>query len=309
LRPADFEKDIKISDEDVQKYYDAHKAELKTEEKRKVEFINLALSAEQKKLTGKERIEALQKLSDRANDLTQALLEKGADFKTVAAKFQLIVQQTEEFTLGAPDPKLNVDPQLGGAAFKLSMQEPNSDPIQVADGFYILHLTGVVEARPLRIEEAKPKIVEAIKSSRARELMSTKGAEIVHQLREAKKSGQPLDAAIQKSGVKIEQVPPFSLLDEASPGRENEAKKESPELMAIKDAVAYMNLGDISDFFPSEEGGLIAILERREASAAANNAEKKAAFENRLLNNKRQIVFYEWLRDRQRAANVQFAKG
>jgi peptidyl-prolyl cis-trans isomerase D len=309
LRPADFEKDIKISDEDVQKYYDAHKAELKTEEKRKVEFINLAMSEEQKKLTGKERIEALQKLSDRANDLTQALLEKGADFQTVAAKFQLIVQQTGEFTRGAPDPKLNVDPQLGGAAFKLSMQEPNSDPIQVADGFYILHLTGVVEARPLRIEEAKPKIVEAIKSSRARELMSTKGAEIVHQLREAKKSGQPLDAAIQKSGVKIEQVPPFSLLDEASPGRENEAKKESPELMAIKDAVAYMNLGDISDFFPSEEGGLIAILERREASAAANNAEKKAAFENRLLNNKRQIVFYEWLRDRQRAANVQFVKG
>jgi len=44
LRPADFEKDIKITDEDVQKYYDAHKAELKTEEKRKVEFISLALS-------------------------------------------------------------------------------------------------------------------------------------------------------------------------------------------------------------------------------------------------------------------------
>jgi peptidyl-prolyl cis-trans isomerase D len=307
LRPADFEKDIKITDEDVQKYYEAHKGELKTEEKRKVEFVSLALSEEQKKLTGKERIEALQKLSDRANDLTQALLEKGADFKAVAAKFQLTVQQTAEFTLAAPDPKLNVDPQLGAAAFKLTPQEPNSDPIQVADGFYILHFAGVIEARPLSIEEAKPKIVETIKNSRARELMSTKGAEIVHQLREATKSGQPLDAAIQKSGVKIEKVPPFSLLEETPPGGE-EAKKESPELMAIKDAVAYMNPGGISDFFPSEEGGLIAILEKREASAAANNTEKKAAFENRLLNNKRQIVFYEWLRDRQRAANVQFAK-
>ena len=309
LRPADFEKDIKIADEDVQKYYDAHKAELKTEEKRKVEFISLALSEEQKKLTGKERIEALQKLSDRANDLTQALLERGADFEAVAAKFQLTVQQTGEFTAAAPDPKLNVDPQLGVVVFKLSPQEPNSDPIQVADGFYILHLTGVVEARPLSIEEAKPKIAEAIKSSRARELMSTKGAEIVHQLREAKKSGQPLDAAIQKSSAKIEKVPPFSLLEETPPSRENEAKKESPELMGIKDAVAYMNPGDISDFLPSEEGGLIAILEKREASATANNTEKKAVFENRLLNNKRQIVFYEWMRDRQRAANAQFVKG
>jgi peptidyl-prolyl cis-trans isomerase D len=198
---------------------------------------------------------------------------------------------------------------LGGAAFKLSQQEPNSDPIQVADGFYILHLAAVVEARPINIEEAKPKIVEAIKNSRARELMSTKGAEVAHRLREAKKSGQPLDAAIQKSGVKVEKVPAFSLLEETPPGGEKEAKKESAELMAIKNAVAYMNPGDISEFFPSEEGGLIAILEKREASVAANNTEKKAAFENRLLNNKRQIVFYEWLRERQRAANVQFAKG
>jgi peptidyl-prolyl cis-trans isomerase D len=309
LRPADFEKDIKITDEDVQKYYEAHKADLKTEEKRKVDFISLTLSEEQKKLTGKERIEALQKLSDRANDLTQALLEKGADFKAVAAKFQLTVEQTGEFTLAAPDPKLNVDPQLGGAAFKLSQQESNSDPIQVADGFYILHLAGIAEARPLSIEEAKPKIVEAITNSRARELMSTKGAETVHQLREATKSGQPLEAAIQKSGVKIEKVPPFTLLDETPPGGKKEAKKESPELTAIKNAVAYMNPGEISDFFPSKEGGLIAILEKRQPSADANDIAKKAAFENRLLNNKRQIVFYEWLRDRQRDANVQFAKG
>src|SRR5262245_13920856 len=33
FRSADFDKDIKINDEDVQKYYDAHKAELKTDEK------------------------------------------------------------------------------------------------------------------------------------------------------------------------------------------------------------------------------------------------------------------------------------
>src|SRR4029078_9635179 len=66
FRPADFDKDIKINDEDVQKYYDAHKAELKTDEKRKVEFVQLTLSEEEKKLSGKERIEALQKLADRA---------------------------------------------------------------------------------------------------------------------------------------------------------------------------------------------------------------------------------------------------
>src|SRR6266536_2092112 len=309
LRPADFDKEIKITDDDVQKYYETHKAELKSEEKRKVEFVSLALSDEQKKLTGKERIEPLQKLSDRANDFTQALLEKSADFKDAAGKFQLPVQVTGEFTATTPDPKLNVDPQLGAVAFKLSAQEPNSDPIQVTDGFYIMHLAGIVEARPLTIEEAKPKIVDAIKRSRTRELMSTKGAEIVQQLREATRSGQPLEAAIQKAGVPVEKVPPFTLFDESTEAKDKELKKEKADLMAIKNAVAYLNSGEISEFLPAADTGLIAVLEKRERSADANDREKKAAFEKRLLGSKERIVFYEWLRERQQAANVQFAKG
>jgi len=324
---ADFDKDIVVNDEDVQKYYDAHKTELKTEEKRKVQFVNLGLTEAQKKLTGKERIEGLQQLSDRATDFTQALLEKGADFKQAVEKFQLSVRETGEFTAAAPDPQLKVDAQLGVAAFKLSTQEPNSDPIQVADGFYILHLTGITEARPLTVEEAKPKIVDALKKSRARELMSTKGAEFVQQLREATKSGQLLEAAIQKAGAKPEKLPPFSLMEEettksqgketdqgkepknVSPSQGKESKNEPPDLAAIKEAVAFLNPGEISDFSPSGNDGFIGVLEKREPSADADAGEKKAAFEKRLLDNKQRVVFFEWLRDRQQAAGLQFSKG
>jgi len=174
----------------------------------------------------------------------------------------------------------------------------------------MLHLMGIVEARPLTIEEAKPKIVEAIKSSRARELMSTKGAELVQQLREATKAGQPFDAVIQKAGVNVEKLPPFSLLDETTEAQLKEGKQESPpELFAVKNTVAYLKSGEISDFFPSGEMGLIAILEKREPSPDSGDPAKKAAFRERLLNNRRQIVFYEWLRDRQQAAGAQFARG
>ena len=371
FQSADFEKGITVSDEDVQKYYDAHKSELKTDEKRKVEFVHLGLTEEpqeypnlpgplqpayssifidrfiqsligtysvtplssggdmtaerqneQKPLTGTERIEALQKLADRATDFTQALLEKGADFKQAAEKFQLPVHETSEFTAATPDPQLKVNAQIGAAAFKLSAQDPNSDPIQVADGFYILHLTGVTAARPLNMEEAKPKIVDALKKSKARELISTKGAEMVNQLREATKSGQPLEAAIQKAGAKPEKLPPFSLIDEEKPQSEGneqnqsdeqnqskEQKNESPELTAIKDAVAFLNSGEISDFLPSGESGVIAILEKREPLADANTSEKKAAFEKKLLDTAQRVVFFEWLRDRQQAAGLEFRKG
>ncbi len=308
LRPEDFAQQITISDEDVQKYFETHKAELKSEEKRKVDFVTLTLTDDQKKLAGKERIEVLQELSDRATDFTQALLEKSADFKNVAEKFHVPVRTTAEFTATTPDSQLNVDPQLGAAAFKLSVQEPNSDPIQVADGFYILHLAGIVEARPLSIEEAKPKIVETIKRSRARELISTKGAEIAQQLRQATKSGQALEAAAQQAGVKVEKLQPFSVLEEATEAQENKPKEESPEMLTIKNAVAYLNPGDVTDFLPAGDSGLIAVLEKREPSPDATNREKKAEFEKRLLNNKRKIVFWEWLHERQQAAGVQFAK-
>ncbi len=311
FQSADFNNGITVSDEDVQKYYDAHKAELKTDEKRKVQFVQLGLTEEQKKLTGKERIDVLQKLSDGATEFTQALLDKGADFKQAAEKFQLPVQETGEFTAAAPDPQLKTDPQLSAAAFKLSVQEPNSDPVQVADGFYLLHLTGVTEARPLTLEEAKPKIVDALKKSRSRELMSTKGAEAVNQLREATKSGQPLGAAIQKTAAKPEKIPPFSLIDEEKTKAEGKEPKkdEPPDLPAIKDAVAFLNAGEISDFSPSGENGFIVVLEKREPSADANAAEKKAAFEKTLLDNKQRIVLYEWLHERQQAAGLQSSKG
>jgi len=310
FQSGDFDKDIKISDEDVQKYYDAHKAEQKTEEKRKVEFVQLTLNEEEKKLKGKERIEALQKLADRATDFTQALLEKGANFKQAAAKFQLPMHETGEFTGAEPDPQLKANPQLSAAAFKLSEQEPHSDAIQVPDGFYILHLTGKTEARPLTAEEAKPKIVDALKKTRARELMSTKGTELVKQLREAKKAGQPLEAVIQKAGVKPEKLAAFSLADEESEKSESaEPKQQSPELLTIKNSVAFLSAGDVTEYVSPGTDGLIAILDKREPLEGADAGEKKAAFEKRILENKERIVLVEWLHDRQQAAGLEFKKG
>src|SRR2546423_6574321 len=310
FRPADFEKDVKINDEDIQKYYDAHKAQLKTEEKRKVEFVQLTLTEDEKKLTGKERIEALQKLADRATDFTQALLEKGTDFKQAAAKSQLAVHETGEFSAAEPDPQLKVDPKVGAAAFKLSVQEPNSDPVQVADGFFILHLTGRTETQPLTLEQAKPNIVDALKKARSRELMSTKGAELVQQLREAKTTGQPLETAIQKAGAKPEKLPAFSLIEEEQQKPDpKERKNQPPELLAVKNAVELLNPGDVSDFVPFGTEGIIAILEKREPFADANAGEKKVAYEKRVLENKERIVLVEWLHDRQQTAGLEFKKG
>jgi hypothetical protein len=304
LRATDFAKDVKLTDDDVRKYYDAHKSEFKTEEKRKIEFVRFALTDEQKKLTGKERIDALQKLSDRAEDFTQALLEKGADFHQVAAKFQVPLQTTGEFSAGSPDEKFKSTPKLSGVAFQLTKQEPNSDVVEEGSDYYILHLAGVVDSRPLTFEEAKPKIVDTLKSQRERELLSSEGAKVVQGLREALKTGAPLARACEQAGVKAEKLEPFTIADDE--GSADKAKAQTPDLMSIKSAVSQIQPGEVTDFVPSQEGGIIAILEKRDPPDPATYQAKKAAFDERYLRNKRGIVFYEWLHDRQRIA---IAKG
>ncbi len=307
LRTADFAKDIKVTDDDIAKYFETHKNALKTDEKRKVEFVGLFLNEAQKKLAGKERVEALQKLADRANDLTQALSEKSADFHQAAGKFQLPVEVTGEFTAPTPDPKLK-DPQLGTVAFQLTTEEPNSEPVQTPDGFYVLHLVGIVKERPLTLEEAKPKIVDAIKTSRARELLSNNGAKAAHDLRESLKAKDPLSLACQKANVKAEKVPPFTLMDDVDPTNPNKSKDTPPDFLAVRNALAGLQPGDVSEFFPSEDGGRIAVLEKREPPDEAKYRENKATFDERILSNKKEIVFYEWLRERQREAGLVTAK-
>jgi peptidyl-prolyl cis-trans isomerase D len=304
LSKDDLQKDIKISDEEIAKYYEAQKAQLKNEEKRRVEFVTFELTEAEKKLKGKERIDALQKLANRANDLSQALLAKDANFGELANKFSVPVSATGDFSAATPDPKLAVNPQLAQYAFVLTQQEPTSDPIQGPDGFFILHLLAVTEAKPLSLEEARPKIVESLKAERLRELLSTKGAEVARQLREAR--GKPLEQAAQQAGLKLERVPAFSFVETPAPKTETdkEPKKDTPDLRAIKNAVAELSPGEVSELVPTENGGLIAVLEKRDPVDPAAYAQAKTTFEAPFLQRKQTIAFFEWLRERRREAGV-----
>jgi peptidyl-prolyl cis-trans isomerase D len=307
---ADFAKEVKVSDDDIKKYFEAHKSELKTEEKRKIEFVKLNLTEEQKKLKDKERIDALQKLADRANDVSQALLEKGADFRQVAAKFQLPVDSTGEFTMSEPDPKVKDNPQLSQIGFKLSKEEPTSDPMQLSDGFVIVHLTGVVDARPLTLDEAEPKIVDQIKNQRSREMAAAKGRQGAETLRNGLKNGQPLQFTLEQAGgLKAEKIPPFAIADdEDEKNPPDKAKTESMDLMMIKNVSSQLQPGEVSDFVPWIDGGFIVLMEKREPADPAKYQETKVKLEKTFLDSAREYTFLSWLNERRRAIGFEFAK-
>jgi hypothetical protein len=315
FREQDFEKDLKITDEEIAKYFEAHKAELKTEEKRTIEFVAFAFGDAEKKLTGKERIDALQKLANRANDFVAAAMDKGAKFGDVAAKFNVPVTATGEFTTAKPDPKLPANTQVGQYAFQLKPEEPVSDAIQGPEGFYVVHLLGMTPSRPLTLDEAKPKITETLTKEHLKQAVAARAADVVRTIREATKVGTPLDKALAQMGLQAERVPPFSIIENPpaptpapSPGQKPEEKKpDVPDLPAIKSAVRDLSPGDASDFVSTPTGGLVVVLESRESGDPAGFAKAKEAFEKNYLQSKRMVVFDEWLHDRRRAAGLQEA--
>jgi hypothetical protein len=312
LREEDFQKDVKITDDEIAKYYEAHKATLKSEEKRKVEFVTFALTDAEKKLSGKDRIDPLQKVADKANDFTQALLEKDANFGAVAAKFQTPVVVTDEFTAVTPDPKAVAVPQISQYAFQLTQQAPFSDPIQGPDGFYVVHLLGITESHPLTLDEAKPKMVETMKTERLRDVISKKGAEVTQRIRAALKAKTPVEAAVQQSGLKLERIPEFALMEAPTPKpavEKKEPKNETPDLPTIRSVVAPLEPGQVSDFTPIAQGGLITVLEKRAPADPAGFATAKTTFETRYLTQRRGAAFVEWMRERRREAGVVVSTG
>jgi hypothetical protein len=304
-------KNLEIPDDEISKYYEAHKAELKSDEKRQVKFVQFGMTEEQKKLTGKPRVEALQKLADKANDFTDALQVKGADFDQAAAKFETTPKTSTEFTQAKPDPSLGSAAQLSAAAFALTNEAPNSDAVQTPEGFTILHLLKVENSHPLTAEEAKPKILEMMKKQGAQQQLATKGHEVTQKLREDLQNGKTFEQAVTDAGLKAEKVPPFALIDnfpDEKPAASPEPKKEILDEQFIKQAASSLKPGEVGDYSPTPSGGLVVFLEKREELGPAQFEKARATLEERVLTNKGIVVFYEWLRERRHVAGIQDAK-
>jgi len=292
---ADFAAAVQPKDDEIKKYFEDHKNTLKTSETRVVRYVRMELNEKEKELKGKDRVAALQKQSERAEKFGQALLEKG-DFNSIAKANDLKVGVTLEFAEAQPCPEFAEVTQATAQAFRLTEKEPNSDAIQTETGFYMLHLDKVTPSRPLTFEEAKPKIVAAIKDERGHNALVSKGNETRAKVQVALKAGKSFADAAREAGQKVELVPPFSLAD-----------LESEQGAAAEIAEKAVELGerDLSDFVPTNTGGYILHMDKREPVDNSKFKKELDAQLASLRNRKRYAAFVQWMQLCRKAADVQ----
>jgi peptidyl-prolyl cis-trans isomerase D len=286
FKKADFESSIKVSDEDVKKYYDQHKDAILSPEKRKVQVVSFLLNDEQKKLPDDQKLAAKRPLAEQADAFAQAALQNPAVFDQLAREKGVAIQETQPFTLEQPDKLLAQEPALAHQAFNLTTENPVGDVLEGNYGFYIIKLTNVEPSRPLTLEEAKDRVLAELKDEKVRAAIQAKAKEVREKIDAEMQKGKDFVQAAETAGYQPELPAPFAL---ANPGNALQ--------LARTMAIANVELDDnqTSKLLDDPDGGLIIHMIKKEPIDEAKYEEYKKAEYAQQNNRYESIVVREWL--------------
>jgi foldase protein PrsA len=173
------EPQVKISEDDIKKYYDEHKASYDTEEEVRASHILVK--------TQEEADAVLKELKD------------GKDFATVAKEKSTDTGSKENggdlnfFKHG------DMVPEFSDVAFKLKVGE-TSGAVKSQYGYHIIKVTDRKEAKKFTLDEKKEEIRKALITQKISELSqtwlkeTTEKAKITNTLTDAKKEAEPSEA-------------------------------------------------------------------------------------------------------------------
>lgn len=283
---AKFMEAVNPTEEEISAYFESHKEQLKTEEKRVVSFVEVALTEDEKKLEGKDRADAFKKKADLTREFGQALVATDTvNFADAAKKFGLEVKTTEEFPLSNLPKEFAGNAEAAVAIEKLSEQLRFSDPVTTETGFVVFHLDKIIPSRPLTLEEAKPRIVEAIKREKGEAALVAHAKEVREKILKAMEAGKPFTAAAEEAGVKAEKFPPFSLAEPVN----------APGAARIAEASIGLKENGLSNLVTTPDEGFLIHLDRLLPVDAAKMAEEQKQQLEELRQQYRILAFMEWL--------------
>ncbi|GEO26539.1 peptidylprolyl isomerase [Alicyclobacillus acidoterrestris] len=143
------ESKVKVTDKQIQSYYNKNKSSLTTPEKRSISDIVV-------------------KTKSKAQDIENQL-KQGKDFATLAKSNS--IDSVTKSKGGAMGSFTQTDlqsqyPEIASQAFKLS-QGAVSDPIKVSDGYELIKVTKITPAKTPTLAQAKSEITTALKEQNA----------------------------------------------------------------------------------------------------------------------------------------------
>lgn len=288
--------EVQPSEDDIARVYEARKTQFQNPEKRRVSYVEFALSDEADDLQGEMLARARQDLAAKAEAFTQAMLEPGAKFAEVAAKMALEVKDAGEFTADTHPDDFADEPEVRRALALLTAEQPSSDAVAVDDKFVVFHLDSVTEASQMSLEEATPSIADSIKTERATEKVRADVTAARGKIETALKEGKTFSEAAAAAGLTAIKVPALSI------------SEPPPEGVAISPRVypeiARLDPGELSGAVNTESGFALVFIEARHPVDEKDFESRKEALHGQMNEARRGMAFAEWLRIARSNANI-----
>ena len=188
---------------------------------------------------------------------------------------------------------------IAPAAFLLSGPGKASDVIQGGDAFFVAELAELTPSRPLTLTEATPWITTRLREEAAAKGLRDKAAAQIKAMREALAAGKPFADAAAQAGLKAESLDNISPMSEST----------TPEQRRVIGPTLSLRDGEISHFENAPWGGFAVYLKARGPLDDKEFAAKKEEIQNSLLQNKRELLFAEWLRISRAEAKISIPMG
>jgi hypothetical protein len=295
---------IQVSPEEVDAIYQQNQSALLADETREARCVVFELPADSN-LEGKEKVDALQKLANAASEVTDSLAQAGSSLEQLAtqagakiiklAAFDRTGNPAQEASGLAAETMSDIAP----AAFLIPKAGATSDVIQSGDAFYVVEVTTVNPARPLTLDEARPRIEAQLRAQKAEQIFTADATSAANALRAAVTAGKSFVEAAAAQKLKVEEIKNVVAAAEST----------SPENQAIAGSTLLLKEGEISNLEGAPWGAFVAQLQFRAPVDQMAFGARESQIRESLLRNKRDLLFMEWLRVSREAARITMPAG
>ncbi|MFQ5952797.1 MAG: peptidylprolyl isomerase [Candidatus Omnitrophota bacterium] len=184
---------VNVLPEEVEIYYEENKDKLLSPAKVDVEYIEIPYE------NTSQRDSAIEKLEKIYPELRKA----GQKFKETAQKHGLSYERTGVFSREELVPGIKESGQIHDAAFSLKKGETSSPILSGPEkgSIYVLRKIEHIDSAPLKFEEVKEKIREALLTAKSLQLAAEKGNQLYEKMTE---EGMTLEEAGKISGQVVE---------------------------------------------------------------------------------------------------------
>lgn len=292
-----FKKNVKITDEDIQKTFDDKKENFKTREKRGASWVLFAQPADLDKIEDvAERNKKEAEFTEKVRAFYAETDKPGARLEELAKAHALTVEKAEPFEEASPPEALKEAGDLAARVFDLIPGERSiTDPVKTDKGYYFAELGEIIEPKQQELAEVRDQIRDSLTEQRAREAMATAANEAREFLQAGLKEGKKLAELAAEKNLAVTEVPEFDA---------NTPPAAIPNAYQIAQEAEAGAPGTVSKPVSTDSGLLLVVVNAKELRKREDSASMRESVAASIASRERDQIFRAWFGRQKEAANV-----